>query len=552
MTSSTITIHHFQGRYTVPGSTLNPGAVQRRLDRIAQERLTQTWENWLAPVHDPDEALYFVKDMAVNLTLDLSRLDDDGIAQVWMRSLHEGLRRTLGQRGSGVVVFRNRAEFIARFIDDLLRGNPWDCWYYQEFAPLKSLPLSQIVVQVLTADGDIGRDALLELAGWDSLTLLLASLSDTDVATIVAPCLLPPSPRVVLPNTYAVWVQSLRELLATKGINGAENRDRTGIRLYLTLLRQRPELGPDVNLARFIWDLLTLVESIQGLTNRQRFLRHIETEDWRELLPQLSSPQRWLTNLVREASGPAVAALLRELGGEVVQPITRRLFTPFGGLFLLLPSLIDLELYDFLQHSPYPDPQGCSKGSLLLWVMALQCLGPGHTSQALTDPALVLLGGLSHPLDRPRLNAYEDILTPTMHTEFHQAFQAHQNDIISQPYFSILQQQATSDPAHLTTLQLCSADAPILTNPEWDRALAPVSELLLRWFTTKLGAFAGSSPEYIRRNFLESQVEIEVSEEEIMVEFLTCPLQMVLRMAGFEGRQWEVTWLGRRGLGFRF
>jgi hypothetical protein len=363
---------------------------------------------------------------------------------------------------------------------------------------------------------------------------------------------LPPSSRVVLPNTYSVWVHSLRALLAQEGVNVAEHRNRIGIRLYLKLLNQHPELGPDVNLARFIWDVLALVESIQGLTHRPPLLRCIETEDWSELLPQLSPSQRWLTTLVREASGPAVAALLRDLGVDASQPITRRLFTPFGGLFLLLPSLIDLELYEFLQQCPYPNPQGCSKASLLLWVMTLQCLGPEQASQSLTDPALTLLAGLLRPLDRSDLNTYGDTLTPAMHTEFRQAFLAHQTTITHQPYLSILERQAPPNSKHLNALQLSSADPPLLGNPEWDQALAPASELLLRWFTTKLGAFAGSSPDYIRRNFLESQAEIEVSEEEIMVTFLTCPLQMVLKMAGFEGNCWQLEWLGGKVLGFRF
>jgi hypothetical protein len=36
------------------------------------------------------------------------------------------------------------------------------------------------------------------------------------------------------------------------------------------------------------------------------------------------------------------------------------------------------------------------------------------------------------------------------------------------------------------------------------------------------------------------------------VRFLTCPLQTVLRMAGFDHNTWEVPWLENRKLEFHF
>jgi hypothetical protein len=91
-----------------------------------------------------------------------------------------------------------------------------------------------------------------------------------------------------------------------------------------------------------------------------------------------------------------------------------------------------------------------------------------------------------------------------------------------------------------------------LPDHEWDLALSVVSSAVLRQFASKLGAFAESTPGYLCRNFLESHSEIEVFTNHISVRFLTCPLQMVLRMVGFDHTTWQMPWLEDRKLEFHF
>ncbi len=44
----------------------------------------------------------------------------------------------------------------------------------------------------------------------------------------------------------------------------------------------------------------------------------------------------------------------------------------------------------------------------------------------------------------------------------------------------------------------------------------------------------------------------QLSHSHIEVNFLTCPLQMVLKMAGFEHFRWQIPWLRNRQLIFNF
>jgi hypothetical protein len=43
-----------------------------------------------------------------------------------------------------------------------------------------------------------------------------------------------------------------------------------------------------------------------------------------------------------------------------------------------------------------------------------------------------------------------------------------------------------------------------------------------------------------------------LSHSQSEVNFLTCPLQMVLKMAGFEHFRWQIHWLGNRQLILNF
>lgn len=546
-----IHIQQFNAQYNV-GSHDN--AIQRRLDRIATDLLARALDDRIADFTDSDDPICFIRHMEVNLTLDPTQLDDRQLAATWADALYKSILQTLSYSGSSAVIFSNRGEFLASFLEDLLRGRAWDYWYYEEFDSLRSDSVGQAALKVLIKDGDTGRDALLELTRRGSLDLLLAHLGDEEVDAIASQCLLPPSPRVILPNTLPAWVQSLRALLGN-GLTLTFTPSRDVMRLYLNLLCQHPELGSDVNLARFIRDVLELRQTVAAMSDRAAFLSHLGSENWTATLNQLrrGSGQQLLMSLMRELTGREVVTLLRDLQVETPQPISQRVVTPYGGIFLLVGAIADLELYDFLQRCPYPEPEGISKIGILLWAIALQCLGQPNAQQARQDRGLALFAGLSQPPKSELIQQYGATLTPEMHAAFAEAFQAHYREVTSSPSLFIYQPSlVAASPEAINWFSLYSETEPLLGDPAWDLNLAAVSSAIVRGFSAKLGAFADSSPAYLCRNFLESQAAIEVSGNAIAVRFLTCPLQMVLRMAGFESSTWEIPWLGNQVLGFRF
>jgi len=547
----TIEIQQFNVQYNVARSLDNPASIQRRLDHIASQLLAQMLEHQLAQLNDTDGALYFIEQLHFDLPLDLTQRDDRQLATAWAGALYTSIQRTLSHSGMGVIRFRDRSAFIASFLEDLMQGRAWDCWYYDEFTDLQSVSVSQAVLNVLTLDGDVGREALLELTRRDSLERLLIRLTDAEVEAIANQCLLPLSPGVILPDTCEVWIRELRSLL-NRGFTLTSIIAKDTTRLYLGLLRQRPDLGPDVNLARFIQSLLHLRQTVMGLGDRAAFLAQLAADNWTEALHSIGrSPlQSLLRTLAREVAGTDLVELLQDLQVEEPQPLIRRMVTAYGGIFLLAGAIADLEIHHFLQGCPYPEPEGISKPGLLLFAILLQCLGYQNAIQAIREPGLALFAGLTKPLEKAQLQSYAEHLTPDMHSVFMQQFETHRDDCLNRPalfMLSRLPRCATSD-----WFSLSSGAEPLLADSEWDAALSTVSATVLQGFAAKLGAFSDSSPSFLCRNFLESQAEIEIYTDGITVHFLTCPLQMVLRMAGFDHNTWTVPWLENRSLSFEF
>jgi hypothetical protein len=561
---TSIHIDHFDIHYKLAAGSEEPASLQRRLDKVVSERLGGAWEAQLEHAGLDDEVYYFIERMAVDLSLDPARGDDQRLAIDWSRALQEGLYHTLTQRPEGVVIFRRRGELLASFVSDLLAGRAWERWYYAEFQALRGLPLGQAISAALTADGDAGLEALLELARRRELEAVLSALDDSQAERVASICLLPPGPRMRLAGSLPAWVDGLLDLLAVGRVILSTNRSRSLARLYLNLLCEKPELGPDVNLARFIDDLLDLASHLPlkgGLVGVERH-----------------GPTHLLRRLLEEAGLDRTSQLLAELSSatavapDAASGFQRRFDSDFAGLLLLAPAAADMGLYDFLAGCPLPEPNapdpappGASRAGWLLFLVGLQCLGSANALRASRDPAVALFAGLDSPPARHELNAYAGPVDSKLAQIFSDRFQAFQAQARRNPRLLRPPPPLPAgwrDPSGWLTL--ASGEAPFLSptlpspgelepagpSNSLDAALAPLSASLLGWFAARLGAFAESSPAFLSRNFLESQAEIEVYAGRMRVRFTRCPLGLVLRMSGMNGPAGPVPWLGGRQLEF--
>jgi hypothetical protein len=545
-----LSIQRMECNYTVsvPGSEAS--LLQRRLDRIAGELLGRALSRSDGESGLPDEFLVFIEQMQVAVRLDRHRVDDQKMAEVWARALQQSIHHTIQSRDSGIVIFRSRAEYLASFLTDLLHGCESQRWIYAKLEPGGNLSASQAAVQVLTHDSDVGRETLQMLSAKD-LELLLSSLSDTEVSAVVQYCLLPSVPSMNLSRVTLRWITALSAWLRRGEIRLAGRPAHDLARIYLGLLRSQPDLGPDVHLARFVDGLIRLAGNLDSSTWRT-LLSDLQAGDWRAAEKNAGNKHAAAIQSLR-AGGDADLAVqllqeLHQVSNKSVIP------TSFAGVWLLIPAALELDLFKFLDRVLFPDPENERRSAPFLLAIMAQCLGPIAAAAALHDLSLQHLAGFSRPVSREWLESFASSLTPTQLSAIASSWEAHRQTLEGQRGWLWRSAGAPPAPMPVEAFSLFSGQTPdpSAALQEFDRSLQPISVALLQRFAGMLGAFAGSSPEYLRRNFLACPGEIEIGSGQFSVHLLGCPLAIALRMAGFDNATWELPSLGKHTLEYQF
>ena len=78
---------------------------------------------------------------------------------------------------------------------------------------------------------------------------------------------------------------------------------------------------------------------------------------------------------------------------------------------------------------------------------------------------------------------------------------------------------------------------------DFDRAWSGAAAAVLRNLARRLYGFDRSSPNYLVERFLRTDCIVTLSAECIEARLERCDLDIVLRMAGFDGREFRLPWL---------
>ncbi|HUX28062.1 MAG TPA: hypothetical protein VMV39_04710, partial [Terracidiphilus sp.] len=128
----------------------------------------------------------------------------------------------------------------------------------------------------------------------------------------------------------------------------------------------------------------------------------------------------WMRRLI-ETLAPGAAAV-RPSGRIEAEP--RSFVSSFGGVFLLLPSLLDVGIEEILANAPYtglPEPE--MRRALRL-ILLLKLLGADWAHQAANDSALLLAAGLDKPFLPETLASFSELATEQMNQKFLRALAA--------------------------------------------------------------------------------------------------------------------------------
>ena len=201
-----------------------------------------------------------------------------------------------------------------------------------------------------------------------------------------------------------VWASAALEL-SSKRLATPHN----GLRLYVAI-RERSSTFAAGGMRDAINHLLRFAEILRNVVQPAKLVAHLVADDMTGaiqllhgtgMLPYVES----LSFLQQVALGDD--ALLRRVASTVATSVAlqnkrmtirnRQSFTTLlGGVFLLLPTFLDLKLHEFVESAPYPPLAEERIAPVLRYLLYLKCFGllRAQWAEIAHDPLLLLLAGL--------------------------------------------------------------------------------------------------------------------------------------------------------------
>jgi hypothetical protein len=412
-----VTVGRWVGTYLVPASYPAPQDLQRRADRIAAECLAASCGTCLEQaLNAADTTVWRIRNLAVNLSLEVGSSDSHDIARDWGRRLATEIYSTVeqGEQSDCVLYFPSKAAFVAQFIFDLATGRAWGKWYYEEFEDLHVLSERQAICAVLLRGDLLPTEAILQLVSTGRLETVLLALNDSDARVIYDSCFesTAVSPR---DNGLDKWTGIVLELWNAAPLRAAsrdENRYRDALRLFGRTLSRFPAALGDIRLKLVIDGLLEFRRVFFVLHSPQRMdslIKDLASGNFQSAVSQAigggaSDPNAALSFFAERMQGDAnwgaqaVAVILGESNRE--RFLTSKTISEgesflslFAGVFLLGPSFEALRLDELTNAAANPSETPEKTTAILRHFAALKCLGQIRFADASDDPALRLFSG---------------------------------------------------------------------------------------------------------------------------------------------------------------
>lgn len=514
-------IERLANTYLAPRGHPSPERLRSELDELARHRVSTCCERALSEVIDPrDKSVWVIDELNIDFLMDVSAAPPEELAAFWAAQIAQSLFKTFsaGPDGEHVIRFKDRAEYLARFLRDLSDGRAWGQWYYSQFEALRSLPANAAMREALFREPDEAEPALIHLHQTGQLKSIADSLSAFDQRLLVQLC----SPEETTPTSlvFSAALHAWGDL--------GPRRTAFDLELYAHMRSNHPQLSPaevrsSINHLRVIarWIELsqfnTLISSLRAsdVGPAIKLLPSQEQESLLFLYSLIAAEPAWIGTLgsidKTDSSG-----LITEERSPLLKAGVTTFRSSLGGLFLLLPGLVENK--EFERLFGHPDDK------MLRYLLLLACCGL-HAGDVADDPALLLAAGLDAAPEPAALRAAQ--LQPALG---HYEFAIGELDL--QPFQT-----------HLSELQL---DAALCSQ------LAKAAAWLTKLLAQRLPGLSNSSAGFLWRNVLSGDMWFTVRPEQILVELSGRPLEIVMRMAGLHELMLHLSWLPEQEVRIRF
>lgn len=439
---SRLTVGRWLITYVVDrGALARRAAIRDAIDRIERrvaEDLPACCEHILLHSRaQANPAVWRIRKLDLNFMVDTSAPGAADIAQSWSDRLVDGIHRIIerGVENEDLLCFPDRAAYLAQFVLDLVAGCAKGKWYYEEFQSLDPLATGRAIVEAITSDPEDGVQTILHLARSRNLDKALFALTENDARMICEACfagliqaddnresaaagefdlqqLAAKSEFSFTASELSQWSGRLLEIwseepMRATGLPPADYHDAlrwiakaalrfqgavhepaafTALNGLLALRRVLAAIPSSLAADRLVRELtqekLSLDEAIAAARregaatpeNALRFLERIAHAD-----------PHW--------AAQAAAVLLREKRPAAAACECESMITPFGGVFLIAPALVELHLKEVAETAAGDGEPSGEKAAFFRYLVLARCLGRLTALQTASDSALRLLSG---------------------------------------------------------------------------------------------------------------------------------------------------------------
>jgi hypothetical protein len=607
MSDHAVMIERFHAAYRIPDVHPEPERVRGLLDRVLHHDLAAACEQALVAQLPPEgDALWLIRRLHFDLTVDVSAFNDAQLAQVWGEALARQIAYAITHGDPDVLYFPDWTAYLTQFLIDLAGGSAWDKWYYDAFEGLRALPDNMAAREVLIREPTQGILALRALASQGRLERLLSILSERDARRIFAAFLSEAESLTLTPAAVAAVLTIWRAARLHSAAADA-------LRLVATL----PQVIPGA--VRAVALLIQFADALRHSPNPRPLIEALARRDlaggaalvpaeMRIDLPTLveliDGDLEWAVEIARTVASDGVS----ESGAQNTSQV---LVSAYGGAFLLL---LAMSAYGFDRALETYAPE---EAALLCCLALGKCLGD---AQVLYDPALRLV---THLMETPSEEEWQrvrersgDLLLRRMIERLTSAGKASGRYLLAERIdfageaFILLRDieydfwlyaappsvdgllaaldvvQAAADqpieclllgegvdvppPGILPPALLLSAPeassldlidrfrarskppstdldyfARVSTafDPRFDLALTLFARAILRTLAQRLMGFEWSGAAYLYDRFLAGSSSVELGQDALEVRLPDSPLALILRMAGVDGETFTLSWL---------
>ena len=534
-------------RCKVPRRIKLEGAL---LDRIAHEQFPRECARQLHSRWPKHGGVCRIRRLPVRLTVSLADLKDARLPKLWAAAFGRALAETLARpTGSGpveVVRAENLAEWLARFIHDLLNGIARERWEYQEFQEYIGLSTKDAALAVFNQEPSEIVSVLVALEARGALDRLLMVLDELALEQLFA--VIARENGIEQSKLSIADLLTLGRLLLSQSAlhpTGIPTSRRYSLILFLALRRGTTLKATDT------WSPRRVLHGLMSLAALSRLIRSAEEYEANGyvlanvLSEQIKDPLHPVVlkvleevrnlvqrNRISSSDGAGISKTLTELTRLLIelQPLSsapvnlahdiRWISSDCAGLFLLIGIIKKLGWFESIQQSALWLAYGPRALTYILAGVGLSVLSRFFGGPERLDPGLTLFAGW---LGGPDL-------------------------AVLQHFFD--SGSAADRRAILTAL---TGETKGLNNASesWAATLDRLAERLIREFALRVRGFRKASRSFVVKNCLALPGRIGLEENRIVVQLTPSFFHVALHISSMDECVESVGWLGGRKIVFQ-